>query len=325
MSERTLNNAAYLDLASIHPDDLDLSKLEASVSNWHLFDKIGRDELLSNIHQFDVVISNKVVLDADVIEQADKLKLICVSATGINNIDMVAAQKKGITVCNVQAYATASVVQHVFSMILTLVTQLDESRLAVADARWRNSENFCVLGIPIMELNDKCIGIVGYGELGRAVANVARAFGMNVLIAKRNLEDDREARLPLHELLSKVDILSLHCPLNEQTRGLIGANEIAMMKPGALLINTSRGGLVDEAALLEALTQKQIAGAGLDVLEQEPPSGDNQLINAKLNNLIITPHVAWASNESRQRLVDELVKNIAAYIQGEPRNVVIHP
>ena len=325
MSERILNNAAYLDLASIHPDDLDLSKLEASVSNWHLFDKIDRDELLSNIHQFDVVISNKVVLDADVIEKADNLRLICVSATGINNIDTDAAQKKGITVCNVQAYATASVVQHVFSLILTLVTQLDESRLAVADARWSNSENFCVLGIPIMELKDKCIGIVGYGELGRAVANVANAFGMNVLIAKRNLEDDREARLPLHELLSKVDILSLHCPLTEQTRGLIGANEIAMMKPGALLINTSRGGLIDEAALLEALTKKQIAGAGLDVLEQEPPSGDNQLINAKLKNLIVTPHVAWASNESRQRLVDELVKNIEAYIQGEPRNVVIHP
>ena len=325
MSNKTVKNAAYLDVASIHPDDLNLSQLQASISEWQWFDKIDRETLLSNIHQFDAVISNKVVLDAEVLEKADNLKLICVSATGINNVDIEAAFKKGITVCNVQSYATASVVQHVFSLILTLSTQLDESRLAVSEKRWSQSENFCVLGIPIMELQNKVLGIVGYGELGRAVAHVAKAFGMDVLIAKRNVDDACEGRILLDEMLPQVDVLSLHCPLNAETQGLIGSREMAKMKSESLLINTARGGLVDEAALLEALKNHQIAGAGLDVLAQEPPLIDNELINAKLKNLIITPHVAWASRESRQKLVDELVKNIEAYIKGESRNLVTHP
>ena len=317
-----LSNAAYLDLASIHPDDLNLSQLESSVSNWQWFDKIERDVLLSRIHKFDVVISNKVVLDAEVIEKADSLKLICVSATGVNNIDIEAAHKKGICVCNVQAYATPSVVQHVFSLLLTLVTQLDESRLAVTDKRWTNSENFCVLGIPVLELQGKTLGIIGYGELGKAVADVALAFGMKVLIAKRDSNDNRKGRLALADLLPEVDVLSLHCPLNQNTMGLIGVNELALMKSTAILINTARGGLVDEQALCEALKNGVIAGAGLDVLSEEPPSTDNFLLSTNLKNLILTPHVAWASRESRQRLVDELVKNINAYKDGQLRNGV---
>jgi len=317
-----LKKAAFLDVASIHPDDLGLSQLETCVPEWSWFDKISREELVSNINNFDVVISNKVVLDAQVLEKAENLKLICVSATGVNNIDLDAAHKKRIAVCNVRAYATASVVQHVFSLILTLATQLDESRLAVSDKRWSNSDTFCVLGIPIVELQGKTIGIVGYGELGRAVANIAEAFGMSVLVAKRDLDDDREGRIALPDLLPLVDVLSLHCPLNSKTRGLLGARELASMKRSALLINTARGGLVDELALFEALKAKVIAGAGLDVLEQEPPAGDHVLLNSNLNNLIITPHVAWASRESRQRLVDELVKNIKAFESGEMRNVV---
>lgn len=314
--------AAFLDLASIHPDDLNLAQLEGCVSQWVWFDKIGREELLANINDYDVVVSNKVVLDAEVIENAENLKLICVSATGVNNIDLDAAHKKGVAVCNVKTYATPSVVQHVFSLILTLVTQLDESRRAVSDKRWSNSETFCVLGIPISELQGKTIGIVGYGELGQAVANIAEAFGMNVLIAKRNPDDDREGRIDLSVLLPQVDVLSLHCPLNHQTHGLIGAKELVLMKPSALLINTARGGLVDEQALLEALKTKAIAGAGLDVLEEEPPAGDHVLVVSDLNNLIITPHIAWASRQSRQRLIDELVLNINAFGSGKMRNVV---
>lgn len=320
-----LSNAAFLDLASIHPDDLELTQLTACVPSWRWFDKLSREDLLLKINEFDVVVSNKVVLDAEIIKKADRLKLICISATGVNNVDLIAAQKKGIVVCNVRAYATASVVQHVFSLILTLVTQLDKSRLAVSDKRWARSENFCVLGIPIMELQGKTIGIVGYGELGKAVANVAESFGMKVLIAKRDASDNRQGRLALDVLLPQVDVLSLHCPLNKDTQGLIGRDELAMMKPGALLINTARGGLVDELALLDALKGHHLFGAGLDVLEQEPPAEDNALIGAQLKNLLITPHVAWASRECRQRLVDTLAGNISAFIAGKPENVVTHP
>ena len=325
MTDTLLENAAFLDLASIYPDDLELTQLESCAPKWHWFNKISREELLASIDQFDLIISNKVVVTAEIIEKADRLKLICVSATGVNNVDLIAAQKKGVVVCNVQAYATASVIQHVFSLILTLATQLDESRLAVSDKRWSESEHFCVLGIPILELRGKTMGIVGYGQLGKAVAKVAESFGMKVLIAKRDAGDDREGRILLHELLPQVDVLSLHCPLTSQTQGLISGDELALMKSSSLLINTARGGLVDETALLEALKKNQIAGAGLDVLEQEPPAIDNVLINSGLKNLLITPHVAWASQESRQRLVDELVININAFINGQARNVITHP
>lgn len=325
MADILLENAAFLDLASIHPDDLELTQLETCAPKWQWFDKVSRKELLSGINQFDLIISNKVVVDAEIIKKADRLKLICISATGVNNVDLIAAQKKGVMVCNVQAYATASVVQHVFSLILTLATQLDESRLAVSDKRWSKSEHFSVLGIPILELQGKTIGIVGFGVLGTAVAKVAESFGMKVLIAKRDTSDFRDGRILLRELLPRVDVLSLHCPLTRQTRGLIGSSELALMKSSALLINTARGGLVDEIALLEALKKHQLAGAGLDVLEQEPPATDNTLINAGLKNLLLTPHVAWASQESRQRLVDEVVKNINAFISGQARNVITHP
>lgn len=325
MSENVLQHAAFLDLASIHPGDLQLTELKTCVPEWSWFDRIGRDELLSVIHKFDLVVCNKVVLDAGLIQKADRLKLICVSATGVNNVDLDAVSEKGITVCNVQAYATASVVQHVFASLLTLITRLDESRKAVSDKDWSRSENFCVLGIPITELQGKTLGIVGFGELGSAVARVAEAFGMKVLVARRDESDTREGRLPLNELLPQVDVLSLHCPLNEVTRNLIGRDELSLMKPDAFLLNTARGGLVDEVALLEVLGAGGIAGAALDVLEQEPPGFEHPLIDAGLPNLLITPHVAWASRESRQRLVDELVKNISAYEKGERRNVVTHP
>ena len=173
-----------------------------------------------------------------------------------------------------------------------------------------------------MELQGRCIGIVGYGELGKAVAQVAKSFGMKVLISKRDANDIREGRLPLHELLPQVDILSLHCPLNDQTRNLITEKEFALMKSSAILINTARGDLVNEADLLDALVNKKITAAALDVLEHEPPLVDDPLLCSGLNNLIITPHVAWASQESRQRLVDALVKNIEAYIEGESSNIV---
>lgn len=317
-----LNSAAFLDLASVNRDDLDLAMLESTVDEWLWFDKVTEAELSSLLEDADVVVSNKIMLGEKHLRKARHLKLICIAATGTNNIDLNAAAALGIAVCNVRAYATASVVQHVFSLLLSLTTKTSEYRLAVQQGAWSQSEHFCLLDFPIRELSGRTLGIVGYGELGRAVAKIAEAFGMRVIVARRNADDSREGRVDLNDLLAQVDVLSLHCPLNEDTRGLIGKSQLALMKPDAVLINTARGGLVDEMALFEALQNKKLGGAGIDVLEREPPAIDNPLIGAELPNLILTPHVAWASIESRQRLLNDIAKNITAFAAGEPRNLV---
>jgi glycerate dehydrogenase len=311
-----LEKAAFLDLASVTRGELDLTALKDAVPEWLWFDNISEAELSDVLADVDVVVSNKVMLDEAKLRNAKHLKLICVAATGTNNVDMKAAEKFGITVRNVPAYATASVVQHVFTLLLSLTTRIDEYRQAVQSGEWSRSEFFCLLDFPIRELQGKTLGIVGYGELGQAVSRVASAFGMDVLIARRNREDTRPGRIPLGEMLESVDVLSLHCPLNEDTRGLIGKGELALMKHDAVLINTARGGLVDEAALLEALESKKLGGAGIDVIEQEPPAEDNPLLKADLPNLILTPHIAWASVESRQRLIDGVARNLSALVAG---------
>ena len=317
-----ISRAAFLDLASVHRSELDLSGLEAAVSKWTWFDNINQAEIPRVLAEVDIVVSNKIVLGEKQLKNAKNLKLICVAATGTNNIDLAAAKSLGIPVCNVRAYATASVVQHVFAMLLALTTRLDEYKTAVHNGQWSRSEHFCLLDFPIRELQGKTLGIVGYGELGKAVAKVAGAFGMQVLISKRNPGDSRPERWPLHELLQKVDVLSLHCPLNEQTQGLIGEKEFSLMKSDAVLINTARGGLVDESALLDALNRKIIGGAAIDVLAQEPPDDNPPLLQAGIPNLIVTPHIAWASVESRQRLIDEIAKNIEAFKAGTLHNQV---
>ena len=317
-----LKRAAFLDLASVYRDDLDLSSLEAAMPEWLWFNKIAANQLAEVLSSVDVVVSNKIVLDEKLLQQAPGLKLICVAATGTNNIDLQAAQKLGIAVCNVRAYATASVVQHVFSLLLSLRTHQAEYRHAVTHNVWAQSEHFCLLDFPVSELQGKTLGIVGYGELGKAVANVASAFGMKVLIAKRNDKDERSDRIALHEMLPMVDVLSLHCPLTEENKHFIAGHELALMKPGAILINAARGGLVDENALLDALINNRLAGAALDVLEQEPPSESNALIHSGLSNLIITPHIAWSSVESRQRLIDGVARNIVAFSAGQPEGIV---
>lgn len=315
-------SAVFLDYASIHPDDLDVSNLHASVDRWQFYGNTEADSVASAIAEADVAVVNKVVLDERVLASAKNLKLICAAATGVNNIDLSAAKERGIAVCNVRRYATPAVVQHVFALLLSLTTRLSQYQADVESGRWSRSEFFCLLDHPIRELQGLTLGIVGYGELGRAVASVAEAFGMKVLLAKSGKEDGREGRIDLHELLPQLDVLSLHCPLTDDTRFLIGEAELALMRPDALLINTARGGLVDEKALLEALQEDRLAGAGLDVLEHEPPAEDYFLLAQKLPNLIITPHTAWASRQARQRLVDEIAKNIKAFQQGRVRNAV---
>ncbi|HHJ34203.1 MAG TPA: D-2-hydroxyacid dehydrogenase [Gammaproteobacteria bacterium] len=318
--------ALFLDRPSLYPDDLDFSALN-DVAHWQDFDSAS--DIKHCLSETEIIVSNKVLIDAAVIGDAPRLRLICIAATGVNNVDIDVARQRGIVVCNVRAYATSSVAQHVFSLILSLGRKLFSYREAVIRGRWSQSPFFCDFEEPIHELDGKTIGIVGFGDLGQAVAKIARCFGMRILIAhSHNAEsrvgesDFQAARVAMPELLAESDIISLHCPLTDDNRHLIGAEALSIMRPDAILINTARGGLIDERALLSALEDKQIAAAALDVLEEEPPSGNHPLINYHADNLIITPHVAWASQQSRQRLVNEIAKNIEAYSSAQKRNVI---
>ncbi|WP_455196491.1 2-hydroxyacid dehydrogenase [Kaarinaea lacus] len=311
-----------LDAKSIDNGDIDFSGLESVVEYWQYYDNTHRDEIQMRIQDADIVVANKVNLQKQHITQANRLKLICVAATGTNNIDLEAAAELGICVTNVTNYATPSVVQHVFCLILALSRKLNQYQAAIRNGRWQQSEFFCLLDYPISELAGKTLGIIGYGVLGQAVAAVGEAFGMRVLVADRKGVAPREGRVTFEQLMSESDVVSLHCPLTAETSNLIDEKELALMKPGALLINTARGGIVNEAALVTALESGKLGGAGFDVLGNEPPTQGNPLLELKLSNLIVTPHIAWASVEARQRVIDEIVKNIAAFRKGEPRNIV---
>jgi len=311
-----------LDLATIDRGDIDLSPLRSVCEHWEIHERTAPNETRRRICDAELVVSNKVVLDRGLLESAKGLKLICVAATGTNNVDLHTARELGVAVTNVTGYATPAVVQHVFALTLAHATRLFEYRQAVLDGAWAGSDQFCLLDFPNWELAGRTLGIVGYGELGRGVARVARAFGMDVLVAQRPGGPDAPDRVPLAEMLPQIDVLTLHCPLTESTRNLIGVQELALMKPDALLINTARGGIVDEQALANALRCGDIGGAAVDVLTVEPPRDGNPLLDPAIPNLVVTPHTAWASRESRQRLVGEVVENIQAFAQGRERNRV---
>lgn len=313
----------FLDLDTVDSGDLDLAPITGTPGiEWTTFGTTNADQLRTRIDSAQIVISNKVVLDRAELESHPELRLIVVAATGTNNVDLTAAKELGITVCNVRNYGTPSVVQHVYALILALTTRLPQYMGAVAQGRWQTHAHFCLFDYPIRELSGKTLGIVGYGTLGRGVGAAAGAFGLRVLIAQRPGGPAQEGRIPLPELLPQVDILSLHCPLTEQTRNLIGGNELAAMRDDAILINTARGGIVDETALARALRDGTIGGAGIDVLSEEPPAGGNPLLASDIPNLIVTPHIAWASKESRQRVLDIVGDNIRAYLDGKPQNIV---
>jgi glycerate dehydrogenase len=314
--------AVFLDLATVSRDDINLSALEDRDIDWTYYQTTKADNTAERINESEIIVSNKVIINREVIQSCNKLRLICIAATGTNNVDLEVAKDLGIRVTNVAGYSTPSVVQQVFSMILSLTTRQTEHTQAINAGRWQQSDQFCLLDFPFRELHEKRIGIIGYGGLGKAVAQVAEAFGMEILLANRPGSGPTPGRVPLNELLPQVDILSLHCPLTEQTRNLIGANEFAVMKSDALLINCARGGVVDESALAQALVHGEIGGAGVDVLTKEPPTDGNPLLEPGIPNLIVTPHIAWASKESRQRLVNEIAENIAAFYTGKERNVV---
>ncbi len=315
--------AVFLDLATVDCGDMDFSPLEGAVSNWCFHDATAQADTLERIQGAELAVSNKVILDRELLQQASGLKLICIAATGTNNVDLTAARDLGIAVTNVAGYSTPSVVQHVFSLILALTTRLLDYHDLVSSGAWPQSSQFCLLDFPFRELADKRLGIIGYGTLGRAVARVADAFGMEVILAQRPGGAAQPGRVPLRELLGSADVVSLHCPLTEQTRGLIGERELGLMKKDALLINTARGGIVDEQALAYALRNGIIGGAGIDVLLEEPPAAGNPLLDPNLSNLIMTPHIAWASREARQRLINEIGENIKAFLAGDIRNRIV--
>lgn len=245
-----------------------------------------------------------------------------ISATGTNNIDLAAARERGIVVANCHGYGTPSVAQHTLALLLALATRLPDYQQAVRSGRWQQSSQFCLLDFPIVELEGKTLGLLGHGELGGAVARLAEAFGMRVLLGQLPGRPARADRLPLGELLPRVDALTLHCPLTEDTRGMLGAAELALMKPGAFLVNTARGGLVDEQALADALRGGRLGGAATDVLSVEPPRNGNPLLAPDIPRLIVTPHNAWGSREARQRIVGQLAENAEAWKAGRALRVV---
>ncbi len=316
----TFTRGVFLDLESVDRGDLDRSGLEPLCERWDWHPASAPAKTAERIRGAELVVSNKVVLDRPLLEGAGHLRLICVAATGTNNVDLAAARELGIAVANVTGYATPAVVQHVFALVLALTTRLPQYQAALAAGAWQRSRQFCLLDYPIRELAGRRLGIVGYGELGQAVGAVAQAFGMELLLAQRPGGEPAPDRQPLDALLPEVDILSLHCPLTPDTRNLIGPRALALMRADALLINTARGGIVDEAALADALHAGRLGGAGVDVLEREPPISGSPLLEPGIPNLILTPHIAWASRESRQRLLDQLVANIRAFGAGERRN-----
>ena len=271
-----------------------------------------------------IVITNKVVISADIIADNPQLELIAVSATGVNNVDIEAAKAAGIAVCNVRAYGNESVAEHAFMLMVALMRNLPAYQRDVAAGLWEKSPFFCHYGAPIRDLNGKMLAVFGRGNIGRTLARYAQAFGMRVVFAEhKHAPAVREGYVSFEDAVQAADVLSLHCPLNAQTENMIGENELQQMKPGAVLINCGRGGLVDENALVAALKYGQIGGAGVDVLTEEPPRGGNPLLNARLPNLIVTPHTAWASREALDRLFDILLANINAFVKGEAQNRVV--
>lgn len=300
----------------------DITPVKSLASQLNCYDATTPEQVLKHCHNMDVVITNKVVLNQQTLTQLPHLKLICIAATGTNNVDLAAAKSLGIEVCNVAGYSTNSVAQHTFSMIFNLLGNQHRYYQDCKSGQWQQSEHFCFLDYPIDEVAGKTMAIIGYGNLGKKIAQIAQAFDINVLIAERKGAQPRAGRVSFEHALNEADIISLHCPLTDDTHDLIGEPEFAMMKQGAILINGARGGVVNEQALVDALTNQRIAGAGVDVLSKEPADINNPLINYQGENLLLTPHIAWASQQSVTRLLAQIALNIDAFKRNEKRNCV---
>jgi glycerate dehydrogenase len=312
----------FLDYDTVSNGDLDTAKLREAGGNLVLYES-NESKIAERIQDADVALLNKLELTRELLFGAPRLRLVALAATGTNNVDLIAARDRGIAVCNVRAYCTASVVQQVWGLILSLTQHVYEFSRLSKDGSWARDEAGTVLSHPIRELTGRIFGVVGWGELGRGAARVAETFGMRVAIANRPGEPSQPGRLNLDDLLAAADIVSLHCPLTDATRGLIGARELALMKSDALLINTARGALVDSAALAAALKAGRLGGAGIDVLPREPPVNGDPLLDSQIPNLLVTPHIAWAAREARQRCIDEMAANIRDFRDGGRRGRVV--
>lgn len=313
-----------LDGYTLNPGDLTWDSLH-ELGEVVVYDRTSEDEIIERATGADILLTNKSSISAAVMEALPQLKYIGVMATGYNIIDMDAAKKHDITVTNVPGYSTPSVVQLTFSLLLELCYRTQRHSDAVMEGKWSSSPDFCFWDYPLTELSGKTLGIIGFGSIGQKVADVAAAFGMPIMAHSRTRTDQSHRKdfqwvSSPEELLKQADVVSLHCPLTPETENLINGESLSLMKPHALLLNTSRGGLVDAKALTEALNAGRISGAGIDVLATEPPPADNPLFKAK--NCLITPHIAWATKESRIRLMDIVTGNIKAFQDGEPQHVI---
>ena len=315
-------NIVVLDGYTLNPGDLCWDALRA-LGSCEIFDRTAPDQILARCASAEIVLTNKVPVTRDTIASLPGLRYIGVLATGHNIVDSAAARERGIPVTNVPDYSTRSVAQLTFALLLELTHHAGHHAQTVRDGRWSRSLDFCYADFSLIELDGLALGLVGYGRIGREVAKIARAFGLRILVHTRTRPAEPAADVEfvsLDALLQQSDIVSLHCPLTPETKALINAERLAMMKPAAFLLNTSRGPLIDEAALADALNSGRLAGAALDVLSTEPPPVSNPLITAK--NCLITPHIAWASAAARKRLMKIAVSNLQMFLDGKPQNVV---
>ena len=311
-----------LDGYTLNAGDLSWDKLK-SLGKCTIYDRTEPDQTVARARDAEIVLTNKTSLTSEVIAQLPNLKYIGVLATGYNTVDCESAKRRGIPITNIPAYGTQSVAQMVFAHLLNLTQHVAQHAETVESGQWTNSVDFCYWRYPLWELDGRTMGIVGFGRIGRATARLASAFGMRVLACARRQPRDvvqGVAITDLYRIFSESDVISLHCPLTSETRNLVNRKNLAKMKPTSLLINTSRGPLIDEQALADALNSGKIAGAGLDVLSVEPPDAGNPLLSAK--NCYITPHIAWATSAARKRLLDMAVSNVRAFLENRPQNIV---
>lgn len=304
---------------TLNPGDLSWAGFE-KLGDVEYYDRTSSIETVARTFSADIIITNKTIIDTDVINAASHLKMIAVSATGYNNVDINAAKNNGVVVCNVPGYGTHSVAQHTFALILELANNVGINALSVSKGQWQTAEDWCYSMKPIIELAGKTMGIVGIGKIGKQVAAIAHAFGMNVLYYGGNSSEAYCKSVSLYDVFIQSDFVSLHCPLTAENKEFVNKELLGLMKPSSYLINTARGGLINEKDLAEVLYKNKISGAALDVLNTEPPGKNHPLIG--LHNCIITPHNAWISKEARQRIMDITLQNITTFLKGKLQNVV---
>lgn len=312
-----------LDGYALNPGDLSWENMK-QLGDLTVYERTAADQVYERAKEADIIFTNKTPVPAEVISKLSSLKYIGVLATGYNIVDAEAAKQKGVVVTNVPGYGTASVVQLTIALLLELCLRVQRHSDAVMDGKWARSRDWSFWDYPLVELSGKTIGIIGFGNIGRGVADIAASFGMNVIAQSRTQTDQSQREnfrwVSIPELFEAADVISIHCPLTQETKGLINSDSLTKMKRSAFLLNTSRGPIIIDEDLADALNNDIIAGAGIDVLSAEPPPADNPLFKAK--NCIITPHMAWATKESRTRLMTSVVNNLAAFLAGNPVNVV---